>query len=128
MGDSRQKYINKPDTSFIAFAAMFKFLLEWEENIAYIDKGIKNIEGVTTEVVIPPTDNNMPTLKVSWDPAKIGLTSSQMDEKLKMGTPSINVISWELENSIRISMHALLKGEEKAVAIRVKDELMKASV
>jgi len=100
----------------------------WEDNIAHIDKGIKNMNGVTTEVVVPPTDNNMPTLKVSWDPAKINLTSSQMDEKLKMGSPSINVIAWEEENSIRISMHALLKGEEKEVASRVKEVLMEASV
>ena len=100
---------------------------KWEDQISHIERTIKKIEGVMTELVVPPTDNNMPTLKVSWDPAKIKLTSDQMDDNLKMGTPSINVISWELENSIRIAMHALLEGEEKDVAIRVKEELMKAA-
>ena len=100
---------------------------KWEGQIAHIDQAIKNIEGVMTELVVPPTDNNMPTLKVSWDPAQINLTSDQMDDNLKMGFPSINVISWELENSIRIAMHTLLEGEERDVAIRVKEELMKAA-
>lgn len=100
---------------------------QWEDNIAHIDRGIKNIDGVTTEVVVPPTDNNMPTLKVSWDPAKIPLTSAQMAENLTKGAPSVKVISWEEENSIRIAMHTLLKGEEKQVAKRVREELLKAS-
>ncbi|MBU2904091.1 aminotransferase class V-fold PLP-dependent enzyme [Arenibacter algicola] len=100
---------------------------QWEDAIAYIDYQIKSINGVTTEVVIPPTDNNMPFLKVSWDPHKIDLTSAQMDENLTLGTPSIKVISWELENHIRIGVHTLFKGEEKEVAKRVKEELLKAS-
>ena len=30
----------------------------WESLIALIDKAIKSIDGVKTEIVIPPTDNN----------------------------------------------------------------------
>jgi len=33
MGDNSQERINKPDTSFIAFATVVKFLLEGEEDI-----------------------------------------------------------------------------------------------
>src|SRR5690606_316631 len=36
---------------------------QWEDAVSYIDNQIKPIDGVTTEVVIPPTDNNMPFLK-----------------------------------------------------------------
>jgi hypothetical protein len=34
MGDNSQERINKPDTSFIAFATVIKFLLEGKEDIA----------------------------------------------------------------------------------------------
>jgi len=34
MGDNSQQRINKPDTSFIAFATAVKFLLERKEDIA----------------------------------------------------------------------------------------------
>jgi len=34
MGDNSQQRINKPDTSFIAFATVVKFLLERKEDIA----------------------------------------------------------------------------------------------
>lgn len=100
---------------------------EWEDDISYIDKAVKSIDGVRTEVVVPPTDNNMPTLKVSWNPEKIKLTSVQMAENLTSGSPSIKVISWEEENSVRLAMHTLLKGEEKKVANRVREELLKAT-
>jgi hypothetical protein len=34
MGDNSKKRINKPDTSFLAFATVVKFLLEREEDSA----------------------------------------------------------------------------------------------
>jgi hypothetical protein len=34
MGNDGQERIDKPNTSFITFAAVFKFLLEWREDIA----------------------------------------------------------------------------------------------
>jgi len=34
MSDNSQERINKPDTSFIAFATVVKFLLEGKEDIA----------------------------------------------------------------------------------------------
>jgi len=100
----------------------------WESKIAFIGNTVKSIGGVSTETVIPPTDNNMPTLKVTWDPNKVKLTNTQMGEKLRLGNPSVEVISWEMPNSVRVAMHALQPGEEKIVASRLKEELLKASV
>ncbi len=100
----------------------------WEDKIAVINNAIKGIAGVTSETFIPPTDNNMPTLRITWDPAKIKMTKEEMGEKLRKGSPSVEVISWELDNSIRVAVHPLLAGEEKTVAARVKEELTKGSV
>jgi L-seryl-tRNA(Ser) seleniumtransferase len=100
----------------------------WERKIAFIASAIKSIPGVHTETYIPPTDNNMPTLKVTWDPAKINLSNTEMGECLRNGNPSVEVISWEAPNTLRCGMHVLEAGEEKIVASRLKEELLKASV
>ena len=100
----------------------------WEAKIALIANAIKSIDGVKTETFIPPTDNNMPTLKVTWDSSKIKLTNIEMGERLRQGNPSVEVISWEAPNTIRCGMHVLEVGEEKIVAARLKEELLKASV
>lgn len=101
---------------------------QWEDKIAHIDNSIKSIPGISTEVVVPPTDNNMPTLLISWNPQTIRSTHTQMGERLRMGNPSVEVISWEKENSIRVGMHCLQPGEEKIVARRIKEELINASI
>lgn len=99
----------------------------WEERIAYIQNSIKNIAGVTTEIIIPPVANHNPSLIISWDPNKIKLTRDGMGEKLRKGNPSIETIAWETENSIRITVFMLKPGQEKIVATRIKEELTAAS-
>lgn len=101
----------------------------WERKIALIASAIKSIPGVTTATHIPATeDNKMPTLKVTWDPNKIKLTNVEMGERLRNGNPSVEVISWEAPNTLRCGMHVLEAGEEKIVASRLREELLKASV
>lgn len=98
----------------------------WEEKIALINNEIRGIAGVSTEVYVPPTDNHNPSLRISWDPAKITLSSEALRDKLRAGDPSVEVISWEKENSIRITVFMLLPKEERTVARRLKEELTDA--
>ena len=100
----------------------------WEDRIALINNAINNINGVKTEVMVPPVANHNPSLLISWDPAKIKLTRDAMGEKLRLGNPSIETISWETENSIRLTVFMLKPGQEKMVAKRIKEELTAASV
>lgn len=99
----------------------------WEDKIALINNTVKNIQGVKTEVVIPPVANHLPSLSITWDPQKVKLTRDQMGEKLRKGTPSIEVIAWETENNIRLTVFMLKPGQEKIVAQRIKEELVQAS-
>jgi uncharacterized pyridoxal phosphate-dependent enzyme len=98
----------------------------WEDKIAYIDKAIKSVPGVSTEVFVPPVDNHNPSLRISWDPAKVKITSEQLRDRLRNHDPSVEVISWEKENSIRITVFMLQPKEEKIVAERIKTELSNA--
>lgn len=100
----------------------------WEEKIALINNAVKGISGVKTEVVLPPVANHTPSLSITWDDKKIKLTKETMGEKLRKGTPSIEVIAWEADNNIRLTVFMLKPGQEKIVAERIKAELTQASV
>lgn len=135
-GIGRGQKVNKEEILGM-YAALHRFInLDhkkewqiWEQKIAFISSVIKSIPGVSTATHIPESlDNQMPTLKVTWDPNKIKLTNVEMGERLRNGNPSVEVISWEAPNTLRCGMHVLEAGEEKIVASRLKEELLKASV
>jgi len=99
----------------------------WEDRITVIDTAVKNIPGVTTEVVVPPVANHSPSLMIAWDNSKINLTKESLGEKLRRGNPSIETVSWEKDNSIRVTVFMLKPRQEKIVAARIKEELLLAS-
>jgi len=99
----------------------------WDERIALINNAVKNIPGVNTEIIIPPVANHTPSLMIGWDSSKIKLTKESLSEKLRRGNPSIETISWEKDNSIRITVFMLKPRQEKIVAARIKEELLLAS-
>lgn len=101
----------------------------WEDRIAVVNNAVKKISGVSTEVVIPPIANHSPSLQITWDGAKVKTTPTDLGDKLRKGSPSIEVVSWEKEkdNTIRITVFMLKPGQEKIVASRIKEELVAAS-
>lgn len=135
-GIGRGQKVNKEEILGM-YAALHRFInldhkkewQMWENKIAFIAGQIKSIPGVSTSTHIPESlDNQMPTLKVTWDPNKIKVTNVEMGERLRKGNPSVEVISWEAPNTLRCGMHVLEAGEEKIVASRLKEELLKALV
>jgi uncharacterized pyridoxal phosphate-dependent enzyme len=100
----------------------------WEEQVAMINNAVKNIAGITTATVIPPVANHVPSLEIVWDNSKIKLTKEEMGLKMRNGKPSIETVSWEKDNSIRVNVFMLKPGQDKIVAARIKEELMAASV
>jgi uncharacterized pyridoxal phosphate-dependent enzyme len=99
----------------------------WEEHIAVINDAVKNISGVSTQIIIPPVANHTPSLEISWDNSKVKITRDAFVERLRKGSPSIEVIGWEKDNSIRLTVFMLKPKQEKIVAARIKEELMLAS-
>ncbi|MGI8638022.1 MAG: aminotransferase class V-fold PLP-dependent enzyme [Segetibacter sp.] len=98
----------------------------WETQVAVIEDAAKKVKGVSTEVTVPPIANHTPALKISWDPAIVKLTKKEMQEKLRNGNPSIEVMS-TADNTINITVFMLKPGQEKIVASRINEELTKAS-
>jgi L-seryl-tRNA(Ser) seleniumtransferase len=100
----------------------------WEDRVAVINNAVKNVPGVTTGISVPPIANHTPKLKITWDKDKVNLTRASLADKLRMGNPSIEVISWgDEDNSIELTVFMLKDGEEKIVAGRIKEELSRAS-
>lgn len=99
----------------------------WEDRVAHIGNAAKSVKGVSTEVTVPELGNHTPTLKIFWDAAKVSLSVKVLQENLRKGNPSIEVMTGE-NNSLTITTWMLKPGEEKIVASRLKEELSKAVV
>jgi len=100
---------------------------EWESRIATIQDAVKNINGFKTEVKVPTLGNVTPTLHVTWDSTKVKLTTKELQERLRNGEPSIEIVGNE-EGHISITSWVMKKGEDKIVAKRLKEELSRAAV
>jgi len=94
----------------------------WEAGIDRINNAIKSIPGVTTEVYVPKLGNITPTLKVTLDKQKLNMTAKDLQEKLRNGSPSIEVAGGD-ENSINITVWVMKPGQDKIVARRMKEVL-----
>jgi L-seryl-tRNA(Ser) seleniumtransferase len=99
----------------------------WESQIEVVRNAVKNINGVTTEVILPPVANHTPSLEIRWEKSKVKSSRDELVKNLRNGSPSIEVIGWEKEDSIRITVFMLKAGQEKIVAKRIQEELIKAS-
>jgi len=100
---------------------------EWEGRIATIKDAVMNINGFNTEVKVPALGNVTPTLHVTWDSNKAKLTTKELQERLRNGDPSIEIVGNE-EGHISITSWVMKKGEDKLVAKRLKEELSRVAV
>lgn len=99
----------------------------WEQKIALIDTTVKRVKGVKTEMIVPPVANHTPSLKIVWDPSLTKLTSEELGKRLRAGSPSIEVVSWEDKDAVKVTVFMLKAGEDEIVAKRIREELEKAS-
>jgi uncharacterized pyridoxal phosphate-dependent enzyme len=98
----------------------------WEAATAQISNAAKSVSGVTTTITVPALGNVTPTLQIIWDAANVKLTGKELQEKLRTGTPSIE-IGGVKDNSITVTVWMLKPGQSIIVAGRIKEELMKAA-
>jgi L-seryl-tRNA(Ser) seleniumtransferase len=96
----------------------------WESKIDTIVTSVNSIEGVTTEVSVPPIANHTPLLFIKWDESKVKTSNKDLMLKLRNGSPSIEVMA--NGTGINITVFMLQDGEEKIVAKRVREELLLA--
>jgi L-seryl-tRNA(Ser) seleniumtransferase len=125
--------VNKEEI-FGMYVALDKFIKRnhqkewkiWEDRISVMEKAVKKINGVNAIVAVPPVANITPTLTISWDIEKVKILRNDFQEKLRNGNPSIEMIGGK-DNSVVITSWMMKPGEEKIVAARLAEELIKAS-
>ena len=100
---------------------------EWEARVAAIQQAAKTVKGIRTEVKVPSLGNVTPTLHITWDPSNVKITSKELQERLRSGNPSIEIVH-NGETHISITTWVMKPGEEKIVAKRLKEELNKAAL
>jgi L-seryl-tRNA(Ser) seleniumtransferase len=66
---------------------------EWKSRVERIAKLVQTVPGVTTSIEIPEGGNSYPTLTVTWDEERFGLTVAQCDQQLREGEPRIEVLT-----------------------------------
>ena len=66
---------------------------EWSARVSRISKLVETVPGVSTKTYVPEEGNSYPTLQVTWDEQKFGLTVEQCDEQLRAGNPRIEVLT-----------------------------------
>ena len=101
---------------------------EWNRWLAWLDhisKRVSTIEGVKTAVREPEgLSNHTPTLSISWDRTRLGISGREVARQLMDGEPRITVSGSRdqregTESGISIIPYMMAAGEEKIVADRV---------
>ncbi|MEZ0610893.1 selenocysteine synthase [Fibrella sp. WM1] len=116
------------------YVALEKFVArdhdkEWkmlEDRANTIASAARSVKGVDVAITAPPLGNHTPTLRITWDPAKVKVTPTALREALRTGSPSIETVGDD--KGVGITAWMLKPGEDKIVATRLKEELTKAAV
>ncbi len=96
----------------------------WEDQINLISESALSVDGVETEIHVPPYANHVPSLRIRWDENKINMTAEDVRNKLRDGHPSIETVGNREE--VRITTWMMDPGQERIVAKRIKEVLANA--
>lgn len=107
---------------------------EFERRAERIAERVKSFPGVATKIFVPPVANHVPHLLITCDPNQIKLTGKEVMQKMREGTPSIELnpatgggaASKGLESgphTIVIGVWMLQPGEDLVVGRRLREVL-----
>ncbi|MEQ9566898.1 MAG: hypothetical protein RLN85_13990, partial [Pseudomonadales bacterium] len=96
----------------------------WEDQINLISESALSVEGVETEIYVPPYANHVPSLRIRWDKNIINMSPDDVRSKLRDGHPSIETVGSDEE--VRITTWMMEPGQERVVAQRLKEVLASA--
>ncbi len=108
---------------------------DYQKRADQIADAMKGIPSVKTETVVPKIANHVPHLLIRFDPAVTGVTTSQIVEALRAGTPSIELNPNTGQrpnqgipadaNTLVVGVWMLQPGEDAIVGKRIRAALTK---
>jgi len=93
----------------------------WEKQIQHMHDAVADIEGVKPEIHVPKVANHVPSLNISWDEEKLGMTPPEVRKKLQQGHPSIETVGGN--KHVGITSWMMQPGQERIVASRLREIL-----
>ena len=110
---------------------------DYQKRADLIANAVKGIPSVKTETVVPRIANHVPHLLIRFDPAVTGLTTPQIVEALRNGTPSIELNPNTGQkpnqgipadaNTLVVGVWMLQPGEDAIVGERIRAALTRKS-
>jgi L-seryl-tRNA(Ser) seleniumtransferase len=94
---------------------------EWKSWYEHVTNVITTVKGVTTEIAGPTRGGPFPTMNISWDPGRIGLTAGELNARLLNGNPPIATHAAGDGHEFRFRPVAMKPGEYKIVAERLHE-------
>src|ERR1700719_2104172 len=101
---------------------------EWNARVARIEKLVKTVPGVDTDISIPTDGNRYPTLHISWDEEKWGFTVKDCVQKLRAGDPVIEVAGADNPSIVPAVHEGNPKQSTKESAQRRRLELVSSTI
>jgi len=103
---------------------------EWRAWFRHIGETVTKVPGVSFKVIEPKDKAYYPTMTVSWDAKRIGITAGEVGQALLQGEPRIMTHAGLSEDDASSEMllrpAAMWPGEYKMVASRLQEVLSKA--
>jgi len=100
---------------------------EWDRRAAVIAEAAKKVKSVTSEVVVPPIANNVPHLKLRWDPGVVKIAPLDAKKRLQEGEPSIEACPMTNKDELVFGVWMMQPGDAEIVARKVQ-QLLKAAL
>jgi uncharacterized pyridoxal phosphate-dependent enzyme len=93
----------------------------WEAALACIAEALAGLASLTTAVEQPGVANVTPTLRITWNPATLGITPAEAHRRIESGDPPIAL---HLEpGGLLVNPYMMEAGEEGIVAARIREVL-----
>ncbi len=100
---------------------------EFDSRAAAIRKSVTAVPGVEAEIFVPEVANHVPHVRITWEPARVGIDPEEVVRLLRDGQPSIRVrpgreiIVGVCE--IIVGVWMMRPGEDQIVARRLREAL-----
>jgi L-seryl-tRNA(Ser) seleniumtransferase len=93
---------------------------EFDSRAAAIWKSVTAVPGVEAEIFVPEVANHVPHVRITWDPARVGIDPEEVVRLLRDGQPSIRV---RPGREIIVGVWMMRPGEDQIVARRLREAL-----
>ncbi len=94
---------------------------EFQKRAERIAAQMKTVLTVETKIFVPPIANHVPHLQVSFDQDRIGLTCQQIMDKMRKGSPRIELNPAVGPNFVTVGVWMLKPDEDVIVARRLRE-------